>query len=339
MTVFTFKEEHEPDSFLFIRTQKLSLFNILFSFATTLKILLSTIQLPYFHHPILGDYDTIVHNKEIYSEFNIFFDCVYNMHFTAVLKMLALSIGSFLFFPIVGFFMVGHQLRNSFNKFVRHNNVASGRSNEHWMFVNGLGIDADIATVNAYHLSRIFKKKIELVYHPTHGAFFDLIESVVGKVSTLLSNPAQYLLAVTKHRLDDHNINKIVIIAHSRGCIIVNEVIEQLLQDPKYNNQLNKIEIYTFGSPVDVQVQNHQQFPFYEHFVNERDFIGNLGTLWNYHANRSEVWNNMNVFVCKDKAGHFFGSHYLPELENGNYRKMSGSQQVPRLFNYMMTQK
>ena len=190
------------------------------------------------------------------------------------------------------------------------------RSEEAWFFVNGIAAEQDMLRLNGVYLSRLFRRPIELIYNPTHGPFADLLECLTGRTFDYVSAPARYALERISDALDDEKTERVILMGHSQGGIVVSNVVEQLLG--RFGNrrvQLAKLEIYTLASACDEmkvfrgQGPRGRHLPHVEHFANTGDWVARLGVL----ARRREVAGKVYTY---EKDGHLLNAHYLPEIEN-----------------------
>lgn len=143
-----------------------------------------------------------------------------------------------------------------------------------------------------------------------------------------------------KATLLDPTVNKVVIIAHSQGGIIISLVLDQLFTEMPAN-AMSKLEIYTFGSaashfsnplvspsseteissvppsPAKVHFDRPRQpkhvISHIEHYANEKDMVPRWGVL---HCVQSVLNNRYagSVFVRMGGSGHMFNQHYMDPM-------------------------
>ena len=142
-----------------------------------------------------------------------------------------------------------------------------------------------------------------------------------------------------KATLVDPLVNKVVLIGHSQGGIIISLVLDQLYTELPAE-LMAKLEIYTFGSAAsrfsnpllalssksdmdnalsprrirfDRPVQPAHIIPHIEHYANEMDMVPRWGVL---HCVQ-DVLNNRysgSVFVHMGASGHMFNQHYMDTM-------------------------
>lgn len=187
--------------------------------------------------------------------------------------------------------------------------------NEAWFFVNGIATDKEMLQLNGRYLSRLFQRPIELIYNPTEGPFADILECIMSRTFDFVSEPAEYTLERISIALSNPAKQRVILLGHSQGGIIVANVVGGLIQRFSGDKErLGKLEVYTFASAgYDIQVDPEidtptRRVPYIEHFANTGDIIAKLGVLERQHS------INGRVFTL-DKQGHFLNAHYLAEIE------------------------
>jgi len=313
-----------------------SIVGILFAFLKEVLVLLSCLEFPAVwtsFNSIFGSWDSVFHNREPLSEYRVIFSLSRDNLWVGV-KYFCIFVFSF-FFPIFGFlpFFLQYLLRGRTHKtVVQYNALGNEYPEELWLFVNGVGMDNELGTSNARHLSRIFKRKIEFVHNPTHGLFFDLIECVIGRTFNKLTPPGRELFKTLRKTLPNRDYSKIVLIGHSQGGIILSEALDFILFDVKFHTYLEKLEVYTFASAADEHPYitiGDQTFPFYEHYANDGDLVCKSGVLWPMNQHQASG----TVFQL-DQKGHLLSAHYLPAFERKRYKDRSGDAKS-RLYSYL----
>jgi hypothetical protein len=100
---------------------------------------------------------------------------------------------------------------------------------EAWFFINGILTDDNIAQVNAAYLSYLFHRPLTLIQNSTDGLVLDLLECALGKEwsqnteSVVKAFPALYDALKSEKE-------KVVVICHSQGTIIMARVLNLLNQ-------------------------------------------------------------------------------------------------------------
>ena len=177
-----------------------------------------------------------------------------------------------------------------------------GRSDERWLFVNGIATDRDIAVLNARCLFTIFNQPIDVVYNPTYGVIADLAECVFERT---LDRTCLASIRLTTEVLTSLQAGlKVKVIAHSQGGIIASRMLEQIKNTKDIPK--DKLEVYTFASAADEDVP--VPCVFQEHFVNDEDFVSRIGLI--------SVQTSGNKYVRKSE-GHLLNRDYLEHFASG----------------------
>ena len=185
---------------------------------------------------------------------------------------------------------------------------------EAWFFVNGIATNKEILRLNGRYLSLLFGRPIELIYNPTLGPLRDLLECMTGRTFDFASAPAEYALERVSAALSDRDTERVVLMGHSQGGIIVSNVVSGIID--RFGGdaeRMAKLEVYTFASacdemPIDEPLSRNRKVPHIEHFANTEDLVAKLGVL----ERRLKIPGR--VFVLK-RRGHLLNAHYLPEIE------------------------
>lgn len=223
---------------------------------------------------------------------------------------------------------------------IRHH-AADRFPKEAWFFVNGVATDRDILRVNGVYLSRLFHRPIELIYNPTHGIVPDLLECVTGRTFDYASGTAAYALERVASAIENPSLDRVILMGHSQGGIIVSNVVAGLTE--RFTGDaslLGKLEVYTFASacdfmPVDGALDTPtRRVPYLEHFANTGDLVAKLGVL--------EIPLDINGRVYRlEKAGHLLNAHYLPDIGQRRYawrprgRATGRAERNARLYSYL----
>ena len=186
---------------------------------------------------------------------------------------------------------------------------------EAWFFVNGIATDKELLALNGRYLVKLFQRPIELIYNPTEGPLSDLLECMLGRTFDFVSAPAEYALERVSLALTDPEKDRVILMGHSQGGIIVSNVVSGLIERFSGDHErMSKLEVYTFGSAADrirtdPELDTPQRHvPFIEHFANTQDMVAGLGVLERGLTVSGKVYT-------LEKAGHFLNAHYLPEIE------------------------
>ncbi|MGE5601565.1 MAG: hypothetical protein ACM30E_00850 [Nitrososphaerales archaeon] len=102
---------------------------------------------------------------------------------------------------------------------------------EKWFFINGILTNGDVAQLNAACISYLFHRPVTLVQNATDGAVMDLFECALGKEwyrNTSNTEAARIAFPAIYDALTDPDKDKVVVICHSQGTIIMSVVLHAL---------------------------------------------------------------------------------------------------------------
>lgn len=191
-------------------------------------------------------------------------------------------------------------------------------ASEIWLFVNGVATSPAVIKANGKELARIFQRPIHLVHNPTDGLLLDLAECVLGRTFNFQTALSEYVLDVVNRALVGYE--KVVLIGHSQGGIVVADVANALVRYSENRDLLKNLEIYTFASAADEMLADAELsrnagrcVPYYEHFANGRDFVARIGVI----SCRQAIAGPL--FVKHDRKGHLLNAHYLEAFEKGKF--------------------
>lgn len=113
---------------------------------------------------------------------------------------------------------------------------ATSFSNEKWFFVNGICTDENVAKMNSELLSLMFRRPITVVHNSTNSFFVDLFQCALGKgISDNADGTPQYMTepsvkatTAIMDALNAQEIDRVVVICHSQGTIILSNVIKAI---------------------------------------------------------------------------------------------------------------
>ncbi|WWC71171.1 uncharacterized protein I206_105124 [Kwoniella pini CBS 10737] len=197
---------------------------------------------------------------------------------------------------------------------------------EVWLFVNGIGTSKSGLKLILDTFYKLFGRRVIGVHNRTFGIWFDLIECMLQRDLFWATTDTREGYNIISQHIADSSKEKIVLLAHSQGGIIMSAWADQLLADFSYA-QLKKVEIYTFASAA-----NHFSIPesgvgpsfgCVEHFVNQWDYVSDIGLL----AFAPDAPNDLpvnsdtvpqlsgrfagRIFKRLRTTGHLLNTHYL----------------------------
>jgi len=220
-------------------------------------------------------------------------------------------------------------------------------SKERWFFVNGMGIDFELAKLNALNLAAVFNKNIELIYKPSYGILYDLGCTLGGRTFEIPSATDMTLRAALHEALMNDGVDKIVLIAHSKGSVVACNAVCKMIEEgnPELKKRIEKkLEVYNFANCSDCFTVM-EKGPHYESFANPQDMLANLSgkaepkvekiPSASIHLSSVKEATHPRVFTHKDtkKGGHLLGAHYLSEFTAAQY--VGADDQSSKLFSYL----
>lgn len=200
---------------------------------------------------------------------------------------------------------------------------------ESWYFVNGVGTDDGLVELNAALVSELFRRPLTVVHNATNSLLVDLLECAAGKSWRVMSEPSRLTHGLLAQDLCDDGIERVVVICHSQGTIIVANALAALCRDTACRalyrdgaetppprptrSQLAKLEIYAFANCADRMEQiavGSRPIPRIESFGNGRDIVARLGMLApDPHCGGIRI--DGRILRRPGAWGHLLNEHYL----------------------------
>ena len=244
---------------------------------------------------------------------------------------------------------------------------------EEWLFVNGIAGEQYWLRLACDKLKAKFRRDITGIFNRGDGLLWDIIEcagerstynndgfnteDMVSRQRTLIERTQSSLDAQIKLRdkleealgvVDKQTDTKVIMVAHSQGCLLLRHVLEDLVAkavtDLKLRNtMLNELCVFTFGNPslhwkvglrhpsqeVDedqrsTENTNLSSHVFHtEHFANNQDFVARLGVLSDKNwSERGYMVEELFINREEDWIGHLFGTQY--SLNPDHYQDLGG---------------
>jgi len=236
---------------------------------------------------------------------------------------------------------------------------------EKWLFVNGIAGEQYWLRLACNKLKAAFSRDVTGVFNRGDGILWDIIECA-GERSTYTSDSTEAKSIVSKQRTliqrttssrnaqkalekelegalemaDQLPHTKIIVIAHSQGCLLLRHVLEDLVADavdnPKRRDTMqHKLCVFTFGNPS-LHWKAHLTHPVQgpsegqttllnshvlrtEHFANKKDFVAKLGLLSDENfSERGYAEDEVFINGEREWIGHLFGTQY--SLNPDHYR-------------------
>lgn len=235
-----------------------------------------------------------------------------------------------------------------------HQGSCTSFPDESWFFINGILTNPAVAQLNAAHLASLFHRPITLLHNATAGLLVDLAQCAVGKQWRRITEPAVKVLPALYDALKRPDKQRVVVIAHSQGTLIIATVLDLLYAltppapadrrlrgargaepvaipasdqplhlsdfEPLQPAELAKLEVYCFATCANQlrwyrpPAGGRQPLPWLEHFGNERDLVARLGLLAP-DAAQYGIQIDGERWLRPGAWGHLLGEHYLYPIE------------------------
>lgn len=180
-------------------------------------------------------------------------------------------------------------------------------------FINGICCDDKSIDMNVTLLENSFKQKVVPLVNLTNGLISDIKECIYGRTFNKILHTDIELAQTLIPYLND----KVIVIAHSQGGIIINNIVRYLIEQ---NIDLSNLEIYTFASASDELVSGDY---YAEHFANTIDYVSSIGVL-------EYFYNYQGKLYIHNTVGHLFFHHYLINFIDKKYCRGKS-----RLYSYL----
>lgn len=184
------------------------------------------------------------------------------------------------------------------------------------IFLNGILYNDITIKQTQSILKNMFNRPINILKNASDSIISDIIETLVGKFTQELDEASTIALYTICNKLLDEKINKLIIICHSQGSVIISNVLKNLyklgLNKQEY---MKKLEIYSFATCATKMNYVVDELPYMEHFANDNDFVANLG------CNCADDIKHLitidgKINIKRDKSGHMFNTHYINNFSN-----------------------
>jgi hypothetical protein len=193
--------------------------------------------------------------------------------------------------------------------------------NEQWLFVNGVVVGRHWFRANVNKLAKTFGREVLGVHNPTYGILMDLIQCILERDFSYLTQDIRDGYVLVKKALQDTKYDKVVLILHSQGGIEGGLMIDMLLADLG-DDLLCKLEIYTFASfanhfnnPLRLCAEGKRPvFRHVEHYANTNDYVSRCGVL-SFAKSPTHIGNRFaGTLFTREGSGHMFNQHYLATM-------------------------
>jgi hypothetical protein len=127
-------------------------------------------------------------------------------------------------------------------------------SEERWFFLNGCCVSGHNVQQNVDVLSETFGRPIFAIHNRTYGVLGDLFECILQRAFDLFTEETRVCYEYIKSYCADPEVKKVVMIAHSQGCIMAAQILDQLYVDLPVD-AIAKLEV-RFTQSVDLELSN-----------------------------------------------------------------------------------
>jgi pimeloyl-ACP methyl ester carboxylesterase len=186
---------------------------------------------------------------------------------------------------------------------------------ERWVYINGIATGRTIIRQNLQLLYNLFGRPVLGINNRTYGFLGDIVECVLQRSFGFRTSETRVAYPILEGFLNDANVTRVVLIAHSQGGIIASHVLRDLYTRVSITN-LRKLEVYTFGNaalhfdnPPDPSVLWGRVLRYIEHYCNEHDMVCSWGALSSFR--QQDIQFHGKIFISQGATGHLFNQHYL----------------------------
>jgi hypothetical protein len=102
---------------------------------------------------------------------------------------------------------------------------------ERWFFLNGCCVSGYNLQQNVDLLSETFGRPIFAIHNRTYGVLGDLFECIMQRSFDLFTEETRVCYEYVKAYCTDPDVKKVMLIAHSQGCIMASQILDQLYVD------------------------------------------------------------------------------------------------------------
>lgn len=205
---------------------------------------------------------------------------------------------------------------------------------EKWLFINGIANEFVWFQRSCDKIRDTFQREVKGIYNRSDGILWDVIECL-GERSVAVPNPLiertpsskaaqaalERNLKSTLWPVNRDPPDKVVMIAHSQGCLVLRLALQNLVRENPDGSRgradmKERLRVFTFASPsIDWRVMDEKERSLSEytkcteHFAHETDFVARLGVV-THRDNQDSGYAPSSVFYSKGGKGHLLGAHY-----------------------------
>jgi hypothetical protein len=214
--------------------------------------------------------------------------------------------------------------------------------NEKWLFINGIANEFVWFQRSCDKIRDTFKREVKGIYNRSDGILWDLIECCGEHSAATVGNAKNDLIERTRSSKAAQDIlkrelrdalwpvdrsapDKVVMIAHSQGCLLLRLVLQTLVnekprgsqqRDSQQMDMKERLRVFTFGNPsidwgvIDGKMRSLSEYAkATEHFAHKADFVAMLGVV-THRGDQDSGYDDDSVFYSTEGKGHLFGAHY-----------------------------
>lgn len=178
------------------------------------------------------------------------------------------------------------------------------------IFLNGILTNRKVANSNRQALSELLHRPVNVLHNATDSLLCDVIECLLGKTNDDLTEASLVVLHTLCKKLLDPQIEKLVVVAHSQGTIVIANALRNLhrlgLNKSVY---LQKLELYCFSNCASQMKYVVNDLPYIESFANTDDLVARLGCHCATDIKHLIHIDGATHFA--EKSGHLFNEHYI----------------------------
>lgn len=187
---------------------------------------------------------------------------------------------------------------------------------ERWYFINGICTDQHWLQLNCQQLEAVFERPVVGIYNETNGIVVDIIESFAQRNLNFPTQAARDAADFIRQDIRK-GVNKVVLIGHSQGGIIVSIVLQLLNR-----NELAKLSaVFTFACAADEFPNPRPKGLVIEHYANRNDLVAELGVL---HFHQRPTYQG-RLFVA-ERGGHLLNTFYSLDPDDYQLEPDGGEQ-------------
>ena len=101
-------------------------------------------------------------------------------------------------------------------------------NDERWLFLNGVNCSGADLQNNVDAIAQVFGRPVLGVYNRTYGLMADILECVIQRCLNYPTEDGRVAYEAVKSNLVDPEVRRVVLIAHSQGCIEASLVLDRL---------------------------------------------------------------------------------------------------------------